>query len=146
MSDIHIKWNVQQGRGEWATNYDPLLGADDLVSAVFVSLFTDRVANPDDVIPDGTDDRRGCWTDTPTQPIGSRLWLLNRAKQTDETKARAFAYIAEALQWLIDDKVVARFGITVEWTRASLLGAQITAYRFDGTKQPMNFAWAWTGL
>jgi phage gp46-like protein len=112
-----------------------------------VSLFTDRMAAPDDVIPDGSNDPRGWWGDEgETTLIGSRLWLLQRAKQTTETLQRAYDYIAEALQWLIDDNVVARFDITVQWVRESFLGAQIVAYQQDGTSVASAFTWAWQGI
>ena len=145
-NEIHIKWNPALGRGEWVTSTDKLTGADDLVTAVLISLMSDRVAQPNDDIPDGTTDRRGHWTDEAPYYVGSRLWLLVRRKQDNKTLHDAFAYIQEALQWLIDDKVVARFGITVQWTQKSMLGAKVTAYKSDGSIQPMNFNWAWDGL
>ncbi|WP_244195495.1 phage GP46 family protein [Caballeronia arationis] len=55
-------------------------------------------------------------------------------------------YIAEALQWLIDDGVVARFDITVEWTRASMLGAKVVAYQQDGTQVSAAYTWVWNGI
>jgi phage gp46-like protein len=68
---------------------------------VLLSLFTDRTALPDDVIPDdGT--IRGYWADTYRQyPLGSRLWLLWREKQTETTRRRAEEYARESLQWLV---------------------------------------------
>lgn len=124
-----------------------LQSGNDLETAILISLFTDREANPGDVIPDGTGDARG-WVGDQDQDyqIGSRLWLLSRAKQTLETLQRASDYIAEALQWLIDDGVVARFDITVEWTRPSMLGARIVAYSGDGAIVPMNFSWVWKAI
>jgi phage gp46-like protein len=123
-----------------------LATGNDLPSAVLLSLFTDRVAAPDDVIPDGTTDPRGWWGDDPAYPVGSRLWLLSRAKQTDETLVRAQGYIAEALQWLIDDGVVARFGITVEWSARSQLGARVVAYESSGGIIALNSSSLWAAL
>ena len=143
MSDISIAWSPALGRGDWVQVGTRLQAGNELANAVMLSLFTDRIALVDDVIPDGTNDPRGWWGDDAAAPIGSRLWLLSRAKQTTETLARAQDYIAEALQWLIDDGIVARLDITVEWTRQSQLGAQVTAYRSDGTNIALNFASAW---
>lgn len=59
--------------------------ADGLDTAVIISLFTDRRALEDDATPDFTENRRGWWGDTydaQQRPIGSRLWLLSREKQT----------------------------------------------------------------
>jgi phage gp46-like protein len=147
MADITTVWDVMRSRGDWVISGADLLSGDDLSSAILISAFTDRTALPDDAIPDGTTDPRGWWGDiSQLYPIGSRLWLLDRAKQTNETLRRAYDYLTECLQWLIDDGVVARFDIQVEWTRQSMLGALIIARRNDGTTQATAFAWAWNGI
>ncbi|WP_250538703.1 MULTISPECIES: phage GP46 family protein [unclassified Caballeronia] len=120
---------------------------NDLQTAVLLSLFTDRVANADDVIPDGTGDPRGWWGDLDEDsPIGSRLWLLDRSKQTQEVLNNARDYIVEALQWLVDDGVVASMDVQTEWTRATFLGAQITLYQPAGPSVSLTYAWAWQQL
>lgn len=120
---------------------------DDLATAILISLFTDRMAEPDDAITDGTNDPRGWWGDQfSTVPIGSRLWLLDRSKQTQETLQRAYDYIIEALQWLIDDGVVAKFDVRVEWTKSGMLGAQVIAYKQDGSTVAAAYSWAWQGI
>ena len=142
-TDISTVWGVT--RGDWAVSGPQLKAGDDIKTAVLISLFSDRQAGPDDVPPDGTGDPRGWWADGDVL-IGSRLWMLERAKHTTDTLATARSYITEALQWLIDDGVVVAFDIAVEWTKASTLGAQITAHKPDGTTQAMQFAWAWNGV
>ena len=131
-------------RGDWLHDNASLASGDDLETAILISLFSDREASSDDVIPDGTGDPRG-WIGDVDQDykIGSRLWLLERAKQTQETLRLASEYIAEALQWLIDDSVVARFDITTEWTRAGMLGASLVAYQQSGAARALNFSWVW---
>lgn len=144
MSDTMIVWDPAKGTGDWTLEGGALAAGSDLRSAVLISLFTDRTAGPDDEIPDRSGDPRGWWGDVgQAVPIGSRLWLLERAKQTTETLATARDYISEALQWLIDDKVVGAFDIYVEWTRPGVLGAQVTAFRPDGGKEAMQFSWIW---
>lgn len=93
-----------------------------LHTAVIVSLFTDRRAESDDEIPDGSGDRRGWWADP---ALGSRLWLLARAKETPDTLARARAYAIESLQWLIDDGVATAVDVTAEWARRGMLGLRV---------------------
>ena len=58
---------------------------DDLITALTVSLFTDRRAADDDELLDGSDDRRGWWGDNAAAPLGSRLWMLERSKRTQQT-------------------------------------------------------------
>lgn len=147
MSDTTIFWDPALGRGDWQLAGADLQSGEDLVTAVLLSLFTDRVANADDVIPDASGDPRGWWGDAGARyPIGSRLWLLAREKQTPETQARAQDYIAEALQWLIDDGVVARFDIDTAWIAAGQLGARVIANQSDGTTVAMKFASLWQGV
>lgn len=144
--DISLNWDSARSRGDWAMAGADLQLGNDLESAIAISLFTDRIAADDDDIPDGTTDPRGWWADDPQHPIGSRLWLISRAKQTDETLQRAYDYIAEALQWLIDDGVVRGFDIQVQWVRRGYLGAAITTYQPDGRKFQSAYTWAWAGV
>ena len=121
-----------------------LLGADWLVSAVWMSLGTDRRAQQDDVIPNGSNDKRGWWGDTyrPRQ-IGSRLWLLSREKQLPETLRRAEEYAQEALQWLIDDKVVSSFHITATWlNKRGFMQLLIIVNKPDGTQHRYEYIWS----
>lgn len=143
MPDITTIWDVQNNRGDWQLAGGQLSAGDDLVTSVLNLLFTDRQANPDDVLPDGTTDRRGWWAD-PT--LGSRLWLLDRAKQTQDTLNRAQLYITEALQPLIDQGIAARIDVATSWARAEFLQANVTIYRADGTKVALNFPNLWAGI
>jgi phage gp46-like protein len=146
MPDIALQWNAAVNYADWVQTGSVLETGNDLESAIIISLFSDRLAAVGDVIPDGTNDPRGWWADTDVL-IGSRLWLLKRSKQIPETLQLAYDYIAEALQWLLDDKVVAQFDINVQWVRASVLGAQITAYKQDGTTlMTGQYVWAWNGI
>lgn len=128
-------------RGDWVLNGPSLQSGDDLQTAVLISLFTDRLALPIDPTPDG--DRRGWWGDDPKYPIGSRLWLLDRVKGPQDVPQRAQDYAAEALQWLIDDGVVARFDIAAQWVAPNRLDLMVTANRRDGSRVAMAFPQVW---
>ena len=141
MSDIRTTWRVD--RGDWSLSGSVLASGGDLITAVAISLFTDRESASDDVIPDGSGDPRGWWADDLEVKIGSRIWLLARSKRTQQVLSRAQDYVREALQWMIDDGVVARFAVTTEWTARNTLGVQIIVFRSDGQTEAMNFAWAW---
>ena len=144
MSDITTIWNVEQGMGDYLLAGAALAEGDELQTAMIISLFSDRVAAPTDRIPDGTNDPRGWACDTDDLAIGSRLWLLDRSKQTDAVLNQAKDYITEAVQWMIDDQFVERFDITVEWTRRSMLGCRVVAYRKVGTQLiALRYAYVW---
>lgn len=147
MSDISTIWDTALGVGDWELVGADLASGKDLVSATFISLFTDRVADPGDTIPDGTSDPRGWWGDLDQDyPIGSRLWLLDRAKQTPENLRNAHDYVAEALQWMIDDEIVAHWDILCEWIGPGRLGIQAEAHQGSGASSKMKFIWAWKGI
>ncbi|MEO1354501.1 MAG: phage GP46 family protein [Pseudomonadota bacterium] len=147
MTDTTTTWDTANSRGDWSITGALLTAGNDIETALLISLFTDRQAEPEDVIPDGTNDPRGWWGgEFSTVKLGSRLWLLNRSKQTQETLQRAYDYIVEALQWMIDDGVVAKFDVYVEWTAAGQLGAQVVAYKQDGSTVAKAYSWAWNGI
>lgn len=147
MPDIATSWVPQTGYGDWQVAGPDLRGGSDLETAVLISLFTDRLADPDDVIPDGTDDRRGWWGDAGRdRPLGSKLWLLERAKQTEATRLRAADYMQTALDWMIDAGVAAEVVVTAEWLRPGVLGAGIRIVQPDGSAVDFNFQWAWKAV
>jgi phage gp46-like protein len=145
VTDITTVWMPEQGRGDWALLGAQLQSGSDLATAVLISFFSDRAAKPGDVIPDGTGNRRG-WpcNDDPQFPLGSRLWLLSRAKQTQKTLQDAQDYLQESVAWLIADLVVSRFDIQASWARPGMLSVVVTAFMPDGTVQPLGtYNWVW---
>jgi phage gp46-like protein len=108
--DIALTFDPNTLVGDLAIAGGGLVMDGGLTTAVMMSLFTDRRADADDPIDPLTDDgdRRGWPGDLLNEPgdrIGSRIWLLRRAKLTEETRALLELYAAEALQWLVDDGV-----------------------------------------
>ncbi|WP_370830241.1 phage GP46 family protein [Parasutterella sp.] len=79
--------------------------ADELVQSLLISLFSWCRSNDDDGVE--IPQRQGWWGDTfadeTNDRIGSRLWLLQREKLTDEVVARAREYAEESLQWMLTD-------------------------------------------
>lgn len=147
MSDIRIVWDVANGRGDWALLPGDLETGNDLVTALLLSLFTDREAAPDDTIPDGSTDRRGWWgddgVDDGTGPTGSRLWLLSRrTSPTNKTLTDAYDYVVEAIQWLKDTGAVAAFRVITQWVKTDTIGISITAFPPSGGA-PQTYNWAW---
>jgi phage gp46-like protein len=147
MPDISTFWDVANARGDWALAGADLASGSDLATAVLVSLFTDRAADPDDAIPDGTTDPRGWWGDTgAASPIGSKLWLLARAKATEAVRLRARDYAEQALQWLLDDGVAAEVAVTAAWARPDLLALDVVIAEPDGRSATFNYQWAWKAV
>lgn len=142
--DISTIWQPSLSHADWVMAGPLLRSGDNLATQVLISLFSDRLAAADDPIPDNTDDRRGWWGDTgETYPIGSRLWLLDRAKLTQDTPLKCKNYIDEALQWMIGDGVAASIVTETAIQLPSMLAARVTISRQDGTRIAQNFAWVW---
>lgn len=146
-ADIRTFWDVTNIRGDWQVSGAALASGDDLATSVLISLFTDRRANDDDALPDASNDRRGWWGDLDQDvPIGSRLWLLARSKLTPAVAQAAKSYVAEALRWMLDDGVAAAVDIVTSIVMPNRLNVIVTITRATGTKQSLQFNWAWNAL
>lgn len=111
MRDAALIW--RDGRGALVLSDGDLLGDDSIHTALMLSYFTDRRAEPGDDIPDGTTNARGYWGDSYRRsPIGSRLWLLSREKQLQAALEKAVTYAKDATQWLLDDELAQVIKIT----------------------------------
>jgi phage gp46-like protein len=144
MSDVKTVFIDMEHGADYALDGLGLTEDDGLDSAVILSLFTDRRANADDVIPDGSKDLRGWWADSfadvKNDKIGSRLWLLGREKQLSAVLTRAQQYADEALKWLIDDGVAESVIVVASNPRMGVLalllsitrpGHPVKQYRFE---------------
>lgn len=124
------------------------LAADDgLETAVILSLFTDARASNDDPLPFGESDRRGWWADAfpsvDRDRIGSRLWLLRREKQTQDTLNRAREYAEEALAWLIADGVARSVEVESFIVRNGVLGLSVVIQRPDASIARFRYETLW---
>jgi phage gp46-like protein len=145
--DIQVIWDNVNALGDWALAQGDLQTGQDLETACLVSLFTDALATPDFIPTDGTTDRRGWWADTyDTQPPGSNLWQLDRAKKTRDTLGAARGYVLDALQWLINDGVASSVYCNTAWLASNMLGIAVAIIKPNGTETRFRFAWAWQGL
>ena len=153
MADVATRYEVRDTDGALLLHGDWQFVAPDLLTdagpetAVLLSLFTDGLAHEDDVLPDvHSADRRGWWADTnaPEGPIGSRLWLLAREKETEEVRARAEFYAREALQWMLDDEAADQIDVTATWVERGRLDVEVAIYR-EGKlifSKPYPLIWA----
>ncbi|ECP0310289.1 hypothetical protein JOU96_004764 [Salmonella enterica] len=138
MADVAIVW--RSGHGDLVLNGPDLLTDDSIKTAVIISLFTDRRAQPSDPVPDGTTDRRGWWADSfRKRPIGSRLWLLSREKTLASVVERTAAYADEALAWLKPAGLVTSVTCTAARVAHDCLRLSVSLVMPDGARRPMIF-------
>lgn len=136
------------GVGDWSVatiddapgNFGGLSALHPVHTAMLLCLMTDKRRPSYIPSPDGSEELRGWHGDTfdldtknGEREMGSWLWTLSRSALDDQTKLKAKHYAIEALQTLIDQKVVSKFDIEVTFDMAKgkmFLG--ITAYAPDG--------------
>ncbi len=154
--DLALAFSVESDTCDFVQLANGDLALDDgLYTAVLVSLLTDAAALPDDVIPDRTTNRRGTWMDIPLasasisktkRPLGSRLWQLDRAKATQETRLRAQEYATEALQWMIDDNLCQKITAVATFLTYNQIVLSVTLTRQIVGGQPVSTTYdrVWT--
>jgi phage gp46-like protein len=131
----------------------------ELISAVNVALMTDALAGPTDVLPDpNSTDRRGWWGDLEADtiwggwPIGSKLWLLSRAKIVDSgsregaTIARVQAYISACIQPFVNAKLASRFSVTATQVSKQRIDARVIIYRGPKSAIELQYQALWDEL
>lgn len=141
---IAVGWNGELMAGDVLRSSIGLARDNSLQTCVVLSLFTDRRARADDPLPATSADRRGWVGDAlgDGDQWGSRLWLLRRAKETEETRRRAEEYAREALQWLISDTLASRLDVAASWVARGVLGLAISITLAGGAVERYNLALA----
>jgi phage gp46-like protein len=152
---IKLAWDpTRQGAVIARTETGALATDDTLQTSVILSLFLDRLAEPDDALPDPSANgsgalfaRRG-WvgdaiamraSEATADRTGSRLWLLSRAKQTAETLRLAEDYAAEALEWLLADGLATAVATSAEWAARGLMEMSIQITLPSGETNAFTF-------
>ena len=148
MTDLLLFWSGEDFAADLLLADGDLARDAGLRSAVIVSLFTDRRARSDDILPQQGADPRGWWPDAlgdPDDQIGSRLWLLSREKQLPTVLAKARDYVMEALAWLVRDGVASSVEVEAEVSAPGVLGLAVFITRPDGPDR-QRFDFVWKGL
>jgi len=150
--DLKLTWNASE-HAQLVFADNDIVADRSLLTPIIVSLFTDARAKDDDALPDSRSaDRRGWWADAtntakPNDQIGSRLWLLERAKTTPGVLLNAKRYAEEALQWLVDEGVAASVKVSVESIRLAsqtwALTLSVVVTKPSGTTETYKFAQEW---
>lgn len=148
MQDVAFRWDAELTLADWRlTGGGNLEMTSALETAVMMSLFTDARALPGDKLLPGETDRRGWWGDlVDAQPIGSRLWLLRRAKRLPETLKLARDYVSEALRWLVTDQIAAKVEVETAWAARERIVATIRIFQGDSAPSVLRAEWAWQGI
>jgi phage gp46-like protein len=110
-------------------------------TAILVSLFSDKRADPSEVLE--SQNRRGWWgnafyQDTDDKEMGSKLWLLEQARLTQDTANRAQDYVRDALSWLVEGGYLKNILVETEIIDKSLY-CNITFIRDGSISESKSF-------
>ena len=151
--DLKVRYDSDLRAGDFLFSDNDLELDDGLETAVWISLFTDRRAAPDDELPDpNSTNKRGWWGDKVSpdiegDEIGSKLWLLERSKTTDETLIDAERHVQDCLQWMLDDLVAKEINVTTERMQLNdgteTIGIQVEILKVDGSENTFQFNKEW---
>jgi phage gp46-like protein len=135
--DLALAFDPSSHRCDLALSGDLDLVIDTTpVPAMLMSIGLDRRADVDDPLPEGRSqflapssfsERRGAIGDAfdpAGYMTGSKLWLLDRAKETEITRLLCEAWLEEALAWTVE-ATGAPAEIEVEWIRPEVLGFRV---------------------
>lgn len=143
--DVALFYQSEAMRIDAALEGGLLLTDESLFTSIMISLFTDRLAGPDAELPGGDNWRRGWWGDAlgvNGDQIGSHLWLLARAKQTEETRLRGEEYTRAALAWMLEDGVAKTVDVEAAWQAPTtgVLLINVSIYKPDGNAERYFFS------
>jgi phage gp46-like protein len=162
MADIRIvsKADLRETVADWLLLKTGLIDErDELANLVKVALMTDRLSAPHEIRPDpDSDDRRGWWGDMDAEniwngwPIGTKNWLLTRAKISDkyswegDTVVRAENYTREAVAPLVERKMASHVEVVARRTAIDKIDVRVIVSRGPDRDVELLFQDMWNQL
>lgn len=145
---------------DWLQTATGLLDeTEQLATAIMLALNTDGLADESDKLPmPGATNRRGWWGDLDAESIwggwaiGSKLWLLTRAKIVDSsakegaTITRVEAYCRACLQPFVTAGICTRFTVTAVQDTSQRITATIIVYRGDKAAIQLEYQPVWAEI
>jgi phage gp46-like protein len=148
LRDLALFWDRLAGGADLGTEYNDLAQGDEILSAVLLSLFTDRRAEDSDELPEGETDRRGWWADefssVDGDRFGSRLWLRARSKQTPELLELVRGDCEEALAWFTEDRIAESVTVTTAYPERGVMTISVAVKRPKQDPVLYRFDYAWS--
>lgn len=144
MIALHLQGNPQEGDLVRTNGTGRILSDEGLETLVTVLLFSDAPAKEGDLPPGHQGSKGGWWGDAWREPgdppLGSRLWLLRRAKADGKTRLKAEEYASEALALLIRHGIAKAVIPSASYPRHGWLRLDIEITR-PGNPRPWTRMW-----
>ena len=115
---IGLTFDNAQGHADVSYVDGRLVDDPGLITAILISLYTDK---RDPSRPEG--EQGGWWgtsLDDEGDEWGSLLWTLRRAAPTEDTRRKAETYAADALRWMVTDKIADAVTVMAAWSSPAL--------------------------
>jgi phage gp46-like protein len=162
--DIYLKQNAIFPRYSVTLDWNLLDNGmlDDryaLATSIAIALGTNALADQAEALPDpDSSDRQGWWGNLDAQEIwggwdiGSKLWLLRRAKIEGPnqfrgaTIARVNNYIKACIQPFVDNRICSQFSVVSERVTTQQINSLITIYRGPEPAIELRYQMLWDGI
>ena len=129
--DLLVDVNEDTGLYDISLSDGDFTTIDSFDTSLKVSLLGDRRADKSEV--SAAHLRRGWWAnqfaETLGFQLGSKLWLLDQSRKSQNTLNSAIDYAKNSLQWLVDDGYAINITVTGVFTA---LGIQLKVVLFRG--------------
>ena len=135
-----------------AGGIDPGIGnGGHLEAAVWVSIFTDALADPSEIPAELGTDRRGWWADggrNPGEAMGSLIWLHRREKRSETVRLAIERAARASVQWLVDDGVASVVAVTATLLDRprDAIGLAVELYEPNGVRRDWKVDLLWSGI
>lgn len=122
-----------------------------LEAAVWVSIFTDALAEPGDMTPDLGPDRRGWWADAgraAAESMGSLVWIHLREKRTETARLAIETAAWTSVQWFVDDGIASAVDVTAAFIDAPRDALRLTVVLTEpnGVRRDWSVDLLWSGV
>lgn len=148
MSDLQILYDKKNSIFDLVLLDGDLALDQGLESSLLVSLFSDSLIDQDE-LPFQETKLRGWWADgvdeTLNDSTGSKLWLLDRAKQNDENLTLAQTFAEQATQWLLDDVISSEIEVSTSYLESGVIEIDIDITKPQGNTVNYKFDSTWLG-
>lgn len=139
LSTTTLEYDLEFSKGDFSKD-------DGLRSAVIISLFTDARIT-DEELELGETEKRGFWGDTFAEidedKLGSKLWRLSRAKQTDENLNKSREFVEKALLWLLTYDVASKVIVETSYPNRDCLLISVQIEKPTGEIIDFKFSTNW---
>jgi phage gp46-like protein len=112
-----------------------------LESAIYMSVLCEKRADESEI--QKPEYRRGDWSNELNEvegyEVGSKFWLLEKARNTQEAINKGLQYIKDGLEWMIEDGLIDSVGVDFSEKTNRSVQFEITVYKANNESETYYF-------